>query len=134
MNTIDLSDASALIDAALRRADEISCPMSVAVVDASRELVAFARQPGARLASAEIAQNKAYTARSLDMSTAELAELTRPGQPLYGIETAQSRPFVAFAGGRPLRQEGVVIGAIGVSGGTVDQDDDVAAAGEAAFA
>lgn len=133
MYNIELKEAMTVVEAALRHAETIRCPMSVAVVDTTRELVAFARQPGAKLASAEIAHNKAYTARSLEMTTAELAALTRPGQPLYGIETAQGRPFVAFAGGRPLWREGVVFGAVGVSGGTVEQDDEVAQAGEGAL-
>lgn len=125
---MDLSyeHAAVVVQAALARADEISCPVSIAVLDAGRELLAFARQAGAPLASAEIAQNKAFTARSLNMSTADLAALTQPGAPLYGIQTAHSRPLVAFGGGIPLRRNGVVVGAVGISGGSVEQDDDIA--------
>ena len=106
----------------------------MAILDSGRELLAFVRQDGALLASAQISQAKAFTARSLNMATKDVGPLTQPGQPLYGIETAmRTSPLVTFGGGRPLTIGGEVVGAIGVAGGTVDDDDAIAAAGAAAI-
>lgn len=128
MTSISYEDAQRAIEAALTKATEIGSPSSVAVVDAGRELVAFARQDGALLASIEISIGKAYTARSLNMNTGDVGPLTQPGQPLYGLETTHQRRLVTFAGGRPLRSGDEVVGAVGVAGGTVDDDDAIAAA------
>lgn len=130
---LSLEEAQAVLNAALAKAQEIGSPSSIAVVDAGRELVAFARQDDALLASTEIAQNKAYTARSLNMATKDVGPLTQPGQPLYGLETTHQRPLVSFGGGRPLKRGGEIVGAIGVAGGTVEQDDEIAGAGAAAL-
>lgn len=124
--------ASTAIEAALAKAAEIGSPSSIAVLDAGRELLAFARMDDALLASAEIAQAKAYTARSMNMPTADIGPLTQPGQPLFGLEHTHHRPMVSFAGGLPLQVGGEIVGAIGVAGGTVDQDAEIAAAGAAA--
>lgn len=130
---LSLDQARKVLDAALAKAEEIGSASSVAIVDAGRELVAFARQDGALLASTEISQNKAYTARSLNMATKDVGPLTQPGQPLFGLETTHQRPLVSFGGGRPLGSGDKIVGAIGVAGGTVDQDDEVAAAGASAL-
>lgn len=129
MTDLTLTDAQPILAAALAHATQIGCPVSVAILDAGRELLAFARQQDAPLLSAEVAQTKAYTARSLDVATADLAELTRPGGPLYGLETSHPRRLAAFGGGRPIEIGGTVVGAIGVAGGTVEQDDEIARAG-----
>jgi uncharacterized protein GlcG (DUF336 family) len=129
MTNITHDQARRALDAALGKASEIGSPSSVAVVDAGRELVAFTRQDGAPLASTEISIGKAYTSCSLKMATADVAPLTQPGQPLYGLETTHARPLVSFAGGRPIEAGGELIGAVGVAGGTVDQDDAIARAG-----
>jgi uncharacterized protein GlcG (DUF336 family) len=120
------SKATELIQAALTKADEINVPVSVAVMDSGRELLAFARQDGAPLLSTEIAQGKAFTSRSLNMPTSQVGPLTQPGGPLFGLEVSSRHLLVTFAGGQPLSTDGVVIGAIGVSGGTVEQDDEIA--------
>jgi uncharacterized protein GlcG (DUF336 family) len=132
LTNITHEQARHALDAALAKATEIGSPSSVAVFDAGRELVAFGRQDEALLASTEISIGKAYTSCSLKMATADLAPLTQPGAPLYGLETTHARPLVAFAGGRPIEAGGEVIGAVGVAGGTVDQDDEIAQAGAAA--
>jgi uncharacterized protein GlcG (DUF336 family) len=107
--------------------------MNIAVVDAGARLVAFARMDGAMLASIDIAQRKATTAMMMKMSTSDLAPLVQPGGPLFGIEVTNGG-LVPFAGGIPLRDaHGEPVGAIGVSAGTVEQDEEVAAAGAAAF-
>lgn len=130
---LSLEQARRVLDAAIAKAEELGSPSSIAVVDAGRELVAFARQDGALLASTEISQNKAYTARSLNMATKDVGPLTQPGQPLFGLETTHQRPLVSFGGGRPLAVGDEIVGAVGVAGGTVDQDDEVASAGAAAL-
>lgn len=126
-----LDAAHAAVDAARQRAEEIGVPMNIAVVDEGNNLTAFARMDGAWLGSIDIAQNKAYTSRAFDMSTKDLAPLCQPGQPLFGIHASNQGRLIVFAGGIPLQANGTVIGAIGVSGGTVEQDHDVAEAGAA---
>lgn len=129
-----LADAQRVLGAALRKADEIGQPMNVAVVDDGGHLVAFARQDGAILASIDIATRKARTAVLLKMTTAQLGELAAPGNPLYGIEVTNGG-LVVFGGGIPLRTEDdEVVGAIGVSAGSVEQDVTVATAGADAYA
>ena len=115
-----------MIQAALEKASEIGQPMNVAIVDNGRDLKAFARMEGAWLGSIDIAINKAFTSASFLMPTQDLAEMTQPGQPLYGLETTNNGRVVNFAGGIPLMRDGEGAGAIGVSGGTVDQDQEVA--------
>jgi uncharacterized protein GlcG (DUF336 family) len=121
------------LDAALRKASEIGSPSSITIVDDGRELIAFARQDDALLASTEISAGKAYTACSMKMATKDIGPLTQPGQPLYGLEHTHQRPLVTFGGGRPLAVDGRVVGGVGVAGGTVDQDDEIAAAAVAAL-
>lgn len=130
---VTLRTAIQVVEAAAKRADEIGAAMNIAVVDAGNNLVTFARMDGAWLGSVDIAQNKAYTARAFDMSTLELAPLCQPGQPLFGIEASNRGRIIIFPGGIPLRANGSVVGAIGVSGGSVEQDQEVAQAGAAAF-
>ena len=134
MSGITLEQAREVIDAALAKADEIDVPMNVAVVDAGNNLTAFARQDGAWLGSIDIAQGKAYTARAFDMTSAELGAEAQPGKPLYGIEASNDGRPIVFGGGIPLKDGEEILGAIGVSGGTVDQDEEVAEAGAAAHA
>jgi uncharacterized protein GlcG (DUF336 family) len=131
--TVTLSAAQAVVEAAVKKAEEIGVPMDIAVVDEGNNLTAFARMDGAWLGSIDIAQNKAYTARSFDMPTKDLAPLAQPNQPLYGIEASNQGRLIVFAGGIPLEADGKVVGAIGVSGGSVEQDHEVAEAGVAAF-
>ena len=130
--TVTLAAARRAIAAAETKAMEIGVPMNVAVVDEGGNLVAFARMDGAWLGSTDIAQNKAYTARAFDMPTKDLAPLAQPGQSLYGIEASNQGRLIVFAGGIPLTWDGRIVGAIGVSGGTVEQDQEVAEAGAAA--
>lgn len=133
MSNISYSAAQAVIEAALARATESGSPSSVAVVDAGRNLVAFARQDAAILASVDVAQAKAFTACSLQIPTAGLAGAVQPGGPFYGLSSGQALPYIPFGGGQVLSVDGVVVGAIGAAGGSPDQDDDVASAGVAAL-
>jgi uncharacterized protein GlcG (DUF336 family) len=131
--SILLEEAQGVIQAAMQKAEDIGQPMNVAVVDNGRDLKAFARMEDAWLGSIDIAIDKAFTSASFLMPTEDLTEMTQPGQPLYGLEATNNGRVVIFAGGIPLMRDGEVAGAIGVSGGTVDQDQEVAEAGVAAF-
>jgi uncharacterized protein GlcG (DUF336 family) len=131
--SISLDEAQQVIQAALEKAEEIGQPMNVAVVDNGRDLKAFARMEDAWLGSIDIAINKAFTSASFLMPTEDLTEMTQPGQPLYGLEATNNGRVVIFGGGILLTRDGEVAGAVGVSGGTVDQDQEVAEAGVAAF-
>lgn len=108
------------------RAFQLSVPMAVAFVDAKGGLVYFGRMGDVLPASNEIAIAKAYSAAAFRMSTQRLGELAQPGGMLYGIEHSLKENIVLFGGGVPLRCGGQVIGAVGISGGTVDEDIDVA--------
>lgn len=130
---VTLDAAQAIVAAARTKAQEIGQPMNIAVVDAGNNLTAFARMDGAWLGSVDIAQNKAYSARAFDMETKALGAAAQPGQPLYGIEASNNGRLIIFAGGIPLTAGGQVVGAIGVSGGSVEQDQEVAEAGVAGF-
>lgn len=133
MTSLTLAQAKTVVAAAEDKAAEIGVPMNIAVVDAGNNLTAFLRQDGAWLGSIAIAQDKAFTARAFDISTAELADAAQPGEPLYGIAVSNDGRVVVFPGGIPLKEGGEIIGAIGVSGGEVDQDHAVAEAGVAAL-
>jgi uncharacterized protein GlcG (DUF336 family) len=128
---VTLTQAQAIVEAARSKAEEIGVPMNIAVVDAGNNLTAFVRMDGAWLGSIDIAQNKAYTARAFDMSTKDLAPLCQPNQPLFGINASNQGRLIIFAGGIPLKSGDEVIGAIGVSGGSVEEDHEVAEAGVA---
>src|SRR5699024_7811431 len=107
--------------------------MIVAVVDAGSNLKAFARMDGAWLSSIDVAWKKARTARYFDMETAALSAMAQPGEPLYHVECANGG-LITFPGGIPLQlEDGAVVGAIGVSGSTVDNGQAVAEAGARAF-
>jgi len=132
-SAVTLESAQAVVEAAKKKAAEIDNPMNIAIVDAGNNLVAFARMDGAWLGSIDIAINKAYTARAFDMPTKDLAPLAQSGESLFGIHATNGGRIVVFGGGIPLESGSAVVGAIGVSGGTVDQDHEVAAAGASVF-
>ncbi|CCO23395.1 GlcG/HbpS family heme-binding protein [Maridesulfovibrio hydrothermalis] len=125
--------AQQMIAAAERKADEIGVPMVIAVVDQGGNLVAQLRQDDALLVSIDLALNKAYTAVAVKIPTETLGSVSQPGKPLYGIHTADNGRIVIFGGGLPIKKNGTVIGGIGVSGGSVEQDIACAEAGLAAY-
>lgn len=131
--TVKLEDARRVIAAAEAKADEIGQPMNVAVVDAGGNLVAHVRQDGAWIGSVDISISKAWTSRAFDLATKDLADNAQPSQQFFGIHTTNGGKVAIFAGGIPLTRDGVVVGAVGVSGGSGDQDQSVAEAGVAAF-
>lgn len=118
-----------MIAKAQEEAEKIGIPMVIAVVDDGGNLKSFQRMDEALLASVDIAINKAYTALALKMPTHQLAEIAQPGQELYGIEVTNRGRIVTFGGGYPIYLDGSLVGAIGVSGGSVEQDKQVAEAG-----
>ena len=126
---ISLSEARAVITAAEKKAESIGQPMNIAVVDQGNNLVAFARMEGAWLGSIDIAMNKAFTARAFDLATKDLGENSQPGQQFFGIHASNQGRIMIFAGGIPLKRDGEVIGALGISGGSGEQDQSVAEAG-----
>ncbi|UMB69536.1 GlcG/HbpS family heme-binding protein [Mycobacterium paraterrae] len=132
--SVSLDDAQRVIAAGLSKAEEIASPSNIAVVDAGGNLVAHARMDGAWIGSIDISINKAFTARALDISTEELAANAAPGNQFYGIHVSNRGRIMIFAGGIPLQQGGQIVGAVGVSGGTGDQDKAVAQAAANAFA
>ena len=131
--SITLDQAEAVIAAAKKKADEIGVPMNIGVVDAGNNLTAFARQDGAWLGSIAVAQDKAFTARAFDAATDDLYEKAQPGGSLYGIGVSNDGRVITFPGGVPLADGDDIVGAVGVSGGEVAQDQEVAEAGAAAF-
>jgi len=130
---LTLEDARRIISAAEKRAVEIGQPMNIAVVDSGANLVAHVRMDGAWIGSIDISINKAFTARAFDISTKDLATHSQPGKQFYGIHVSNHGRIMIFAGGIPLKQGGQIVGAIGVSGGSGDQDQTVAEAGAASF-
>lgn len=130
---IGLDNARRIIAAAEKKALEIGQPMNIAVVDAGGNLISHVRMDGAWIGSIDISINKAYTARAFDISTKELATYSQSQGQFFGIHTSNNGRIMVFAGGIPLKQNGVVIGAIGVSGGLSNQDQSVAEAGAASF-
>jgi len=133
INSISLSDARRIIDAGLAKAAEIGQPANIAVADAGGNLLAFARMDDAWLGSIDIAINKAFTSRAFDVSTGQLAQFAKPGQQFYGIHASNRGRVMIFAGGIPLKVKGVVVGSVGVSGGTGAQDQAIAEAAVAAL-
>ncbi|MBI4559887.1 MAG: heme-binding protein [Candidatus Hydrogenedentes bacterium] len=128
-----MDSAMRVLNAAVAKARDLKCKMDIAIVDAGCNLKAFARMDGAWIGSIDIAQKKARTARYFDMNTGEIGKLSQPGGPLFNIEHSNGG-LITFPGGVPLKDnEGTVIGAIGVSGSTVENDHACAMAGAGAL-
>ena len=132
-HTVTLPEARAIIAAATAKAEEIGQPMNIAVVCAGGHLLAFERMHNAWIGSVDIAQKKAWTSRAFDIETGTLGTLSQSGDQFFGIHASNDGKVMIFAGGVPLKRDGNVIGAIGVSGGLGAQDQAVAEAGAAAL-
>jgi uncharacterized protein GlcG (DUF336 family) len=130
---VTLEDARKIIAAAERKAKELGQPMNIAVADGGGHLVAHVRMDEAWLGSIDISIKKAFTARAFNISTKELAKHSQSGGEFFGIQASNDGRVMIFAGGIPLRQGGKVVGAIGVSGGSGEQDQAVAEAGATSF-
>ena len=134
MLTVNLETARRLIEAVEAKARSIDCPVNITVVDAGGNLVAHVRMDNARIGAIDIAINKAWTARAFDMDTAELGRLSQPGAPFFGIHASNGGRVMLLAGGMPLRHAAQIVGALGVSGGSGEEDSACAQAGVEAFA
>ena len=130
---VTLADARRIIAAAEKKAADLGQPMNIAVADAGGNLVSHARMDGAWLGSIDISIKKAYTARAFDLATKDLATQSQSGGQFFGIHASNDGRIMIFAGGVPLKRGGKVVGAIGVSGGSGEQDHAVAEAGAGAF-
>ena len=128
-----LADAQRVIAAAQKKAMEIGQPMNIAVADGGGNLVSHVRMDGAWIGSIDISINKAFTSRAFDISTKDLATHSQSGGQFFGIHVSNGGRIMIFAGGIPLKRDGAVVGAIGVSGGSGVQDHTVAQAGSDAF-
>ena len=128
-----LEDARRMIAAAEKKADEIGQPMNIAVADAGGNLVAHVRMDNAWLGSIDISIKKAWTSRAFDLTTKDLADNSQSGDQFFGIHASNDGRVMIFAGGIPLKKDGKVVGAIGVSGGSGEQDHTVAEAGASSF-
>ena len=134
LETLSLDDARHIIAAGEAKAREIESPSNIAVVDAGGHLLAHVRMDKAWIGSIKISIDKAFTARMFNTATKDLAELAQPGEPFFGIQESNSGRVMIFAGGVPIKHNGEVVGAVGVSGGTGDQDQTVVEAAAGAFA
>ncbi|MFL5653005.1 MAG: GlcG/HbpS family heme-binding protein [Ktedonobacteraceae bacterium] len=130
---VTLNDARRIIAAAEKQAEEIGQPMNIAVVDEGGNLVAHIRMDGAWIGSIDISINKAFTSRAFDIATKDLAAHSQSGGQFFGIHVSNHGRVMIFAGGVPLKRDGKVVGGIGVSGGSGEQDQAVAEAGAGAF-
>jgi uncharacterized protein GlcG (DUF336 family) len=128
-----LADARRIIDAAMKKASEIGQPMNIAVADEGGNLVSHVRMDNAWIGSIDISIKKAYTSRAFDIATKDLATHSQSGGQFFGIHASNNGKIMVFAGGIPLKRSGKVVGSIGVSGGSGEQDHSVAEAGAAAF-
>lgn len=129
---VTAQEALDVIAAAQQAAQKIKVPMNIAVVDRGSNLVAFVRMDNAWLGSKDISIKKAQTANYFDMNSGEIGKLSQPGKPLYQIEVSNGG-LISFPGGVIIKKGKEIIGAIGVSGGSVEQDEKVAKAGAAAI-
>ena len=131
---LTMDKALLITEAAIEKAMTIGQPMNIAIVDAGANLMAFMRMDGAWLGSIDIAINKAFTARAFDITTMELGRNSQPGGQFFGIHASNHGRVMVFAGGIPIRVNGQIAGAVGVSGGSGEQDQAVAEAAVAAGA
>src|SRR5450631_239760 len=130
---VSLADARRVIAAAEKKASEIKQPMNIAVADDGGNIVAHIRMDGAWIGSIDISQKKAWTSRAFDIATKDLAGHSQSGNQFFGIHASNDGRVMIFAGGVPLKNGDTVVGAIGVSGGSGEQDHAVAEAGAKAF-
>ncbi|MDX1800464.1 MAG: heme-binding protein [Marinobacter sp.] len=129
VNRLDQADARMLIEGAAEKAREIGVPMCIAIVDESGNLIAFERMDGGKVTSITIAQDKAYTAAAARKATHEYNQACVPGNLVFGIHTSMGGRLCVVGGGLPVAVNGQVVGGIGLSSGTPQQDMECAQAG-----
>ena len=126
---LTLEGAKTILEASEVKANEIKVPMSIAIVDDGCNLLAFERMDGAKITSIDIAINKAFTAAGSRKGTHEYADVASPGKPAFGIHVSNQGRFTIFGGGLPILINGEIVGGVGCSSGTAEQDRQVAQAG-----
>lgn len=126
---VTLSTGQKILDAMQAKAEELGVPSVLTVTDAEGNLIAQRRMNNAWLPSVSISENKAYTAAGFEMPTHNLADVTTPGESLWGLHVTDESRIVVFGGGYPLVADDNVVGAVGASGGQVSQDREIASAG-----
>lgn len=131
--SMPLALAVKLIEKIEAKAAEWDMRVVIAVSDASARPVAIHCTDGAYIGSYDVALNKTYTSIAFQMSTADLGRLSQPGESLYGIQFTNDGKIVIFGGGEVLKKDGVIVGALGVSGGSAEQDTALAAYGKSIF-
>jgi uncharacterized protein GlcG (DUF336 family) len=131
--SINLETARKIIAAAEKKATEIGQPMNIAIADDGGNLVSHVRMDKAWIGSIDISIKKAWTSRAFEIATKDVAQHCQSGGQFFGIHASNDGKVMIFAGGIPLKRDGKVVGAIGVSGGSGDQDHAVAEAGAKAF-
>ncbi|MGW3301134.1 GlcG/HbpS family heme-binding protein [Streptomyces rubiginosohelvolus] len=131
--SVSLEDARRVVAPGEVKADEIGSPSNIAVVNVGGNLVAHIRMDAAWIGSVDISISKALTSRAFDISTADLAANAGPGEQFFGINVSNNGRVMIFAGGVPLRHGDRIVGAVGVSGGSGEQDQAVAEAAAAAL-
>lgn len=133
LKRLDLDDANTIVAAARAKAEEIGVPVCIAVTDESGNLIAFGRMDDSKPTSVGLAIDKSYSAAGVKKGTHVLGEVSQPGAPAYGLSSTLGGRMVVLSGGLPVLLDGQVVGAIGVSSGTPDQDLEIAEAGVNAF-
>lgn len=123
---MSLESIKKMADFAVEKAKEIGVPVAFSAVDAGGNLIYFQRMEGTLLISTKVSQDKAYTACALKCPTSDLADVTKPGESLWSLHNSGDGRIICFGGGYPIFSDGQIIGAIGVSGGTADEDMAVA--------
>ncbi len=126
---LSLEDARVLIEGTEKKSKEIGVPMCIAVVDESGHLIAFTRMDGGKVTSIDIAINKAFTSACARRGTHEYNQMAVPGKPTFGINTTNQGRFTIVGGGLPVVVDGQIVGGIGCSTGTAEEDQIVAQAG-----
>jgi len=134
MATLSLDEATRITQAALTQAGQLGIHVTITVVDGGGNVRSQTRMDRARFGTLNVSANKAFTAAAFGLPTKVLTDLVQPGAPLYGFADAMGGRFVSFPGGNPLVRGDEVVGAIGISGGSVDQDQAIADAGATALA
>jgi uncharacterized protein GlcG (DUF336 family) len=133
IKSLTLADARQIIAAGEKKAQELGIPYNIAVVDAGGGLISHVRMDGAWLGSVDISISKAWTSRAFDMSTEAVAGATQSGQSLFGLNTTNQGKAVIFGGGEPVKEGDTVVGAVGASGGSVENDIKVVQAAVAGY-
>lgn len=130
---LDLEMAEKMAAACLQKAQALKVPVVISIVDQGGHLILLKRMENAHVGSIDISMNKAFTAHAFKIETEALAKLTLPGEPLYGIQETNGGRVVVFGGGIPILKDGKALGAVGVSGGTVEEDVCIAKCGMAIY-